>query len=246
MEISEDVTKIINLENLEKLIKITNLQDFETNLLKPLKVYRIEKARSSLYKKFLKIPDKTVLLGAITANAQLEYVLVLRDDQTSIEIATTNCGISYDTISPSQLVEYCYHKGKWQLSNISLESLGFYRASKFSFWKKLLLEPTCKAQFRRTLRQGMVNRMFDRLVFRMPEEEQKNWQVEDENGKRVYIPRPVEALRIFDAATRRYKDVSPILDDAPSDEEAPKWWTEFLVVLREKHGADFIEEILRD
>ena len=55
---------------------------------------------------------------------------------------------------------------------------------------------------------------------------------DEKSGKKVQIPRPLHALRIWNATTKSYDEVSTLLDGAPSDEEKDKYWTEMILGVR--------------
>ena len=159
----------------------------------------------------------------------------------------TECGISYEELSPTQLVEYQYEDGgKWALSKVSLEPLEYYKSSKFKAWREMLDSPSCEAAFARMIQAGPLNRIYDKLGFPIPENEQAMWTItDDKSGKLVDIPRPVFALRIWDASTDSYTPVSPLMGGAPEDDESlAAYWETTLEELRVKHGNEYITKLL--
>merc|ERR1712187_613152 len=124
-------------------------------------------------------------------------------------------------------------------AQISRDALETYRAMKFEAWRKMLLEPTCEAQFRRMLQIGMLTQLFDPHVFPTPERFQSMYQVTDEKtGKLIQLPHPVAALRVWNVADQAYEDIDPHLTGAPPMEQKDQWWNEFLASLSAQHGED--------
>ena len=159
----------------------------------------------------------------------------------------TECGISYEELSPTQLVEYQYEEGgAWALSKVSLEPLEYYKSSKFKAWREMLDTPSCEAAFARMIQAGPLNCIYDKLGFPIPENEQGMWTITDEkSGKLVDIPRPVFGLRIWDAATDSYSSVSPLMGGAPEDATSlAAYWEVTLGELRVKHGDEYITKLL--
>ena len=66
-----------------------------------------------------------------------------------------------------------------------------YRDSKFSNWRELLTSGggNCKRTFRSLLKMGLITRLYDPVAFASPESERSEWQVTQDNGKVVDIPR---------------------------------------------------------
>ena len=168
-------------------------------------------------------------------------------DGTTATAVMSECGISYEALSPTQLVEYQYEEnGAWALAKMSLEPLQYYKNSKFKAWRDMLDEPSCEAAFARMLQAGPLNCIYDKLGFPIPENEQAMWTITDEkSGKLVDIPRQVFALRIWDAEADSYKSVSPLMGGAPEDAAAlAAYWEVTMVELRAKHGNEYIDKLL--
>merc|ERR1712014_476940 len=143
--------------------------------------------------------------------------------------------------------EYCFPEapGQWALAQISRDALETYRAMKFEAWRKMLLEPTCEAQFRRMLQIGMLTQLFDPHVFPTPEAFKHMYQVTDEKtGKLIQLPHPVASLRIWNASEQKYDTIDPHLKGAPPLDEKDKWWQSFMTELAAKHGEDYIKGLM--
>jgi len=110
----------------------------------------------------------------------------------------------------------------------------------------MIEKPDCKASFRRLLRIGVINRMFDHVAFPSPDHEKADWEVKDEKGKTVIIPRTIQGLRIWNVAKRAYDPVSPLLPGAPNDNDKEEYWKEMMVKFREQYGDEEIDELLSD
>ena len=69
--------------------------------------------------------------------------------------------------------------------------------------------------------------------------------MQDENtGKPVDIPRPVQAIRVWDPAARAYKTLPSRMDGAPSEADEKAFWAKTITELKELHGADQVDELL--
>jgi hypothetical protein len=102
-----------------------------------------------------------------------------------------------------------------------------------------------EAAFARMLQSGPINRLYDKLGFPIPEAEVASWQITDERtGKLVDVPRPVHSLRVWNADTDSYREISAIMDGAPSDSELDAFWAHRLHEVRTKHGDEYVDHLL--
>ena len=62
---------------------------------------------------------------------------------------------------------------------------------------------------------GPVYTVYDHYMFPSTEDEKAEFEVTDENGKKVILPRPVAALRIWSTEKQIYETVDPTLDGVP-------------------------------
>lgn len=157
------------------------------------------------------------------------------------------CGISYEELSPTQMVEYQYEEnGPWRLARISFEPMEAYKSHKFKMWRDMLDKPSCEAAFARMIKSGPINRLYDKLGFPIPDSEEADWKItDDRTGKQVDIPRPVHSLRIWDTDAGDYSLVSPIMEGAPPDEQAlAAYWHETIEDLKTKHGEEYVTSLL--
>lgn len=186
----------------------------------------------------LKATDKLVAVRCVGSRGPLEHAVRIRDgDATPLML---ECKVSYEELPPSALVEYKFDDGGdgcWRLSMVCLEYLLAFRAGKFADWEKRILQPTCKAEFRRMFAIGPVYTVYDYLMFPSPEDEKDKFEVTDDNGKKVILPRPVSALRVWSTEKQTYEDVDPTLDGAPADRSA--YWKQLVARLKE----NFSEEV---
>lgn len=130
---------------------------------------------------------------------------------------------------------------EWRLSMVCLEYLLAFRAGKFADWEKRLLQPTCKAEFRRMMGIGPVYNVFDHHMFPSPEDEKDAFEVTDDHGKKVILPRPVAALRIWSTEKQQYEEVDPTLDGAPAPAERDAYWTNMCEKLKETFPEEMEE-----
>ena len=105
--------------------------------------------------------------------------------------------------------------------------------------------PDCMASFKRVLTNGLVTSMFDHHAFpHESAEAEKRFEVKNENGKVIHIPRPVHGLRIWDHKQGDYKQVRKHMEGAPKPEEAAKYWADMIKKLKETRGSKLIDDIL--
>lgn len=158
-----------------------------------------------------------------------------------------SCQITYEDLTPSECVEFCFAEEPevWHMAQLGQEALEHYRGMKFEAWKNLLVSPSCEAAFRRMLQIGMIAELYDPQVFPTPEAQKPKFQVTDEKtGKLIELPHPVHGLRVWGAAKQDYVPIETRLTGAPSNEEAAQWWQGFVEELNTKHGAEYIAGLL--
>lgn len=166
----------------------------------------------------------------------------------------TECKVSCEELPPSSLVEYRFNdsstsgEGQWRLSMVSLDYLLAFRAGKFKDWEKRMLEPTCQAEFRRMFKIGPVFSVYDHPMFPSPEDEMQDFEVKDDKtGRKLILPRPVSALRIWSTEKQAYADVDPTLDGAPVTEtERDAYWKQLIVRLKEHFGEEEFGKMLNN
>lgn len=156
------------------------------------------------------------------------------------------CNVCYDDeFTPCELIEYTFDDKKWYLSNACKDCIVGYRSMKFKNWKDSIENPTCEAAFKRMLKLGVITHMFDKMIFPSPEDEEHLYQVHDDKGKVVDIPRPVSGMRIWKPIEKEYENVCSRLDGAPeTKEECEKLWKEMIETFNRKYGQDVIDSWL--
>merc|ERR1712194_919947 len=134
---------------------------------------------------------------------------------------------------------------EWRCAPITEDALSMYMGVKFSQWRKQLDSPTCEAEFRRLLQNGLVAKLYDHMLFPTPEGLLDKYRVtDDRNGKALQIPHPVSGLRIWNPATSSYKTVDPRLPGAPSPGQEEKYWEDTLSSFRAERGHEYIDGLL--
>lgn len=175
--------------------------------------------------------------------AMKEFVAVVGADAEAPKLVMGSCQITYEDLTPSECIEYSFPEEPHQfaMTQLSEEALETYRGMKFAAWKGMLEAPTCEAQFRRMLQIGMIAELFDPQVFPTPEVHKSKYEVTDEKtGKRIQLPHPVAAMRIWDVAAQAYRPIDSRLTGAPSKEEQAEWWASLMEEMKKKHGAEYI------
>ena len=163
------------------------------------------------------------------------------------------CKVSYDELPPTALVEFRFDGASrgaaptpWRLSHVSLPMLESYRKGKFAEWEKRMLAPTCKAELRRMFGVGPVFRVYDQHMFPSPPDELGRFEVEDDNGRKLTLPRPVHSLRLWDVGAQRYAPVEAALDGAPAGDDAQAaYWADLQAKIAEAIGPDEFAELTK-
>mmetsp|Transcript_26800 Transcript_26800/g.54858 ORF Transcript_26800/g.54858 Transcript_26800/m.54858 type:complete len:263 (-) Transcript_26800:205-993(-) len=182
------------------------------------------------------------------------------DESAKASILMTECKVSYEELPPSSLVEYQFDGVKtdsgnggstaeqqpWRLSMVSLDYLLAFRAGKFKDWEKRMLQPSCQAEFRRMFQVGPVFSVYDHPMFPSPPEEMEHFTVtDDRTGRKLVLPRPVAALRIWSTERQAYESVDPTLDGAPiTKEERESYWEQLIVKLKENFGEEEFQKMI--
>lgn len=179
------------------------------------------------------------------SGTQKEFVVV-EDESGSQECVTGMCGITAEDVSPSEFVEFQFEEpfSDWKIADCTKDALEYYKASKFKVWRERLDNPTCEAEFRRMLQNGLVYKMYDRVLFPTPEGLIEKYEVTDDSGKKLSLPHPVSGLRVYNATTKSYDAIDPRLEGAPGAGEEEKYWEQTLNEFREKQGAGYIDGLL--
>ncbi|KAF4677430.1 hypothetical protein FOL47_001642 [Perkinsus chesapeaki] len=165
----------------------------------------------------------------------------------TLEPIMGTCQVMYSEEPCTRFLEYNFKDDlTWRQSQVTLDPVLQFRDKKFAIWKEQLEHPSCEAAFRRLLQLGLVTNVFDKHMFPTPEHLINEYRVEDENtGKLIDLPHPVNALRLWNASTRSYDAIDPHLAGAPrGEEEAKKVWEDMLNEFREQQGTEYINELL--
>lgn len=221
------------------------------------KLEGIEKARWDIYAPVVKAeiskPITNVKATVSTVKSEekngedksVENIEVTTNDGKSTTLELT-CNICYEDYTAAELVEFSFNDKDWYLSNVCESCLAYYKEKKFAIWKEHILKPVCEASFKRLLKIGVITTMFDHLAFPSPEHEKAQYQVQDDNGKTVPIPRPVSGMRNWDPKNQKYKNINIHLKGAPeNNEEKEKLWATMLDEFNNKYGKVMIDEWLK-
>eukprot|EP00484_Ammonia_sp_Unknown_P028433 CAMPEP_0197032528 /NCGR_PEP_ID=MMETSP1384-20130603/11194_1 /TAXON_ID=29189 /ORGANISM="Ammonia sp." /LENGTH=321 /DNA_ID=CAMNT_0042462211 /DNA_START=101 /DNA_END=1066 /DNA_ORIENTATION=+ len=250
-------------KDIKELIENETLEDEEGNELKVKSVRYLEPQRIEIYStkhKILKTAKHVLAVECVPddsdedddqaqadqAESDVKEKIFAVDAENAISEIRLEDKILMEDLPISSCVEYTfYDDGPWFVGEISLQSLEYYKQCKFAEWRKQIQHPVCEAAFKRLLCIGLITNIFDRFVFTSPEEEKKEYVVQDDHGKNVDIPRPVNKLRIWNVGNRCYESVSPQLKGAPDAKEAEKYWQDMLQEFRETRGEDYINGLLQ-
>jgi len=222
---SQPSTKVLNepsAKMIESLNQLELIDEWENECSIVGKPYFIDENRRKIYCRLIPQINKGYTVGIVVqANPKNEdeendndnknenevvFEKIIHFDETegNMEDLKLECQVSLEEYSPSQLIEFTFNdNGPWYLSPMSLPSLEEYRKTKFENWKHMIEHPECEAAFKRLLNIGLINKMFDNFAFPSPDNEKHLYEVKDENGKTVVIPRPVHGLRIWEPAKKK-------------------------------------------
>ncbi|ETO26154.1 hypothetical protein RFI_10983 [Reticulomyxa filosa] len=239
------------------LVQKQSLTDIDGNALTIISIRPLEKERKEIYSAVISdLNEGEVVVCECKPSDNLEdgdlveRIIVVKLDEKECNNIITECKISLDEFPPSGLVEYTFDekadKARWYLSQMCLASLEHYKGNRFRLWKEMIEKPDCKATFRRLLRIGVINRMFDHVAFPSPDHEKADWEVKNDSGKIVIMPRPIQGLRQWNVSKRAYDQISPLLPGAPTDSEKEEYWKAMLVKFKEQHGEQEIADLLND
>mmetsp|Transcript_9553 Transcript_9553/g.14334 ORF Transcript_9553/g.14334 Transcript_9553/m.14334 type:complete len:312 (+) Transcript_9553:104-1039(+) len=252
-------------ETIEGLVKSVEIVNDDGVQFKVLSHSRLSKDRKAIYsRKFPEMKSSIVIACKCKEVADEEESELLTESSKIVEHLVlinrssegkskakakpllTECKISYEEVSPTQLVEYRFEETPtWYLSESTRPYLESFRASKFKTWKTMLMETRCRATLRSLLALGPITRLYDRFALPTPEDQKHLFETKDDNGKTVHIPHPVSELRVWDPEKGEYEVVKAHLEGSPETKEAvEKFWSETLARLREAHGEEFINKLL--
>eukprot|EP01061_Rhynchopus_euleeides_P025682 TRINITY_DN416_c0_g1_i1.p1 TRINITY_DN416_c0_g1~~TRINITY_DN416_c0_g1_i1.p1 ORF type:complete len:232 (+),score=99.67 TRINITY_DN416_c0_g1_i1:76-771(+) len=215
---------------------------------KPLEVQEVTPERVEIYARLL--PElKGSSVAAVLCDLdgeKVQHLVVAGDAGPRVVVVEEGCKIMLDDLSPTQMVEYRFKEHpEWHVGYMSECAMEGYRAQKFKTWKQMIDEPSCKAAFKRLLHTGLVTKLYDTVALPTPESDKAAWIVtNEETGKPIHVPHPVEEMRIWDATQGEYRTLSARLVGAPNEEDEEKYWQDLLTEQREKHGSDVIQELL--
>jgi len=185
---------------------------------------------------------------AIVSRNEGEDISSTSEDAYEAKPFLTECKISYEEVSPTQLVEYKFKESpRWYLGMSTRLYLEAFRKSKFKSWKELILTTTCQKTLKSLLGLGPITRLYDRFALPTPPELKGKFETVDDNGKIVHIPHCVAGLRVWEPDSKSYEAITPHLDGAPSSDAAvDAMWSSILDQLRQAHGSDVINKLIKE
>jgi len=180
-------------------------------------------------------------LYGILGSDDFEHMIVVRGK--TLQEVKMECAIMMEPLPPFQIVQYLFEDGVWRLSKIGASACENYRKSKFKHWEDMIKKPVCEASLRRMYEIGLITTLFDHLAFPNPPEMESQYNaLNDETGKKVIIPHPVQELRVWDSGKRDYVPQTSRLEGAPEPDKAHQYWVEMIQYL-EKYYPDSMERI---
>jgi len=247
-------------DEVKAVLAATDLKDEDENSFAMVSCCGLDPARAAIYASIepdVFAADKVPNLYSISAAASEDPSTVVKEFIVSVEggaatVITRDCEITCAQLSHSEMIEYRFEDPcpEWKLAPVSQDALQAYIDSKFLAWKKQLDNPSCEAEFRRMLQNGLVSRIYDRVMFITPDALKSKYEVVDEknNNKIIHLPHPVQELRVWSAAENAgqggYVSMNPHLKGAPSEAEEASYWEGILKAFRDERGAEYIDGLI--
>lgn len=238
------------IDNLSQKINET----FSTDLIE-LKINDLSEERKQIYAEFLNSCSDLSIRAVIgldrNDNSIKEYIFQYNPSSNEILLLTTSCLITYEDLSVSACVEYCFLDEEpypvWHLAKVSIDAILDFKRTRFEYYESLFKSIDCKRALKRMLQLGPKRNIFEKFIFPTPASLSTKYKVIDERtGKTIDLPHEVGNMRIWNPASGAYDEFDARLEGAPVDEaDMQEYWLTFLDRLREFRGADEIDELLQ-
>jgi len=147
--------------------------------------------------------------------------------------------------------------GPWVLSRATLSGIEAERGTLFKLYEDSISneQPDCLSTLRRMLQSGPITKLYtggggkyvsshEGFSLRMPPAEVQEWQMVNDKGDTVDIPRPCFAVRTWNAESRSYDEVSATLVGAPIGEDSTDEW--FIGVIKKLKSSNYLGSDLLD
>ena len=166
-------------------------------------VQSVSEERRAVYARLLPELKSGELKGVVCDldGEKVQHIVHAGASGPTVVVVEEGCKIMLEDLSPSQMVEYRFAESPdWYLGFMSEGGMEGYRALKFKTWKDMIDQPSCEAAFKRMLQSGLVTKLYDTVALPTPESDLSAWMVTNEDtGKPIHVPHPVEEMRIWDA-----------------------------------------------
>ena len=220
--------------------------------LESAKIVEIAPDRLAMYNPFLSQTDNQLWAVQGTVDGKLKEIIFEYSPKTAkISIPDVSCQITYEEISLSECLEYCFEDElpfpTWRLAKVSTDAVEDFKQKKFKIWEHQLKEPECEAAFKRILLTGPIRNVYDKFIFPTPPELAAKYKVTDEHsGKAVDLPHEVAQMRIWNVALNQYVPFDASLEGAPSSKDSgDEYWKQTISDLKDSRGVEYIESLLR-
>jgi hypothetical protein len=210
--------------------------------LKPTDCYRLPLERFQLYQPVLEAGTAPENVVAVTCSVEGRgdgAVVETLVDEASGEHLVMMDPIMYTEVAIPSLVEAQFVQGApWTLSRGTADGIAREKEVLFAKYAETIRQdpPGCLATLRRLLQAAPITTVYsgggngrsvpshEGFALRMPPAEVAAWTTTNDRGEVVDIPRPAFALRVWDAATRAYAHIDPLLNGAPRGEVETEAW----------------------
>lgn len=216
-------------------------------------------------------PERVALLATVAEGLTADNAVAVTC--TSVDGETVETIVNSDTMhhytfenpimmcdeSISTFVEAQFEEGgEWELSRGTVETIGGEKISLFKKYEDTVKEdpPGCLSTLRRMLQAGPVTKLYSGgggkfgvpvhggFSLRMPAADVEKWQMLNDKGEMIAIPRSAHALRAWNAETRSYDEIDAVLDGAPRTPEEVDAW--FIDVVKKLKASNYVGSKLLD
>jgi ubiquitin-protein ligase len=234
--------------------------DVDGEALKPLDCYKLQ-------------PERVAIFGSIAEGLTADNAVAVTCSSESM--GTVEAIINVDTMEHCKfedpimmtegliatLIEAQFEQGgPWVLSRGTVEGYEQEKQILFKNYEDFITKdpPECLSTLRKMMQNGPINRLYtgggnkfvkshEGFALRMPASEVADWQMTNDKGELQDIPRPAIGIRVWNAETRSYDSLDPLLNGAPNTPEAVDAWYENVV---RKHkssnymGSDLVDALV--
>ena len=244
----------------EKITMFAENFKSENPISKVMHVFELDMARAQRYSQIPEVKgmredgsNARCVIGYDQDGKLTEMIVKIDDEDRPVDVWQVEDKIMMEPVNLYSFPEYQYDEGgPWRMCPAGATSLEAWRDSSFKLYEKALMQtpPECLASLGRMLHLGPVTQLYGRAddpLFPMPEEEKGNWTVLRNDGKKTYLPRPLNGLRMFNITSRLYTPMDMRLKGAPPPDAEEAWFVSVVKHLKSNfQGSAACDETFLD